>query len=28
MTQESYAEHWGAKSIEEVWKELEPTRTP
>jgi peptide deformylase len=28
MTQESYAEHWGAKSIEEVWKELEPGRTP
>ena len=28
MSQESYAEHWGAKSLEEVWKELEPERTP
>jgi len=28
MTQESYAEHWGAKSVEEVFKELEAGRTP
>lgn len=28
MTQESYAEHWGAKSIDEVLRELDPGRTP
>jgi peptide deformylase len=28
MGQENYAEHWGEKSIEEVWKELDPSRTP
>jgi peptide deformylase len=28
MTQESYAEHWGAKSIAEVLRELDPGRTP
>jgi peptide deformylase len=27
MTQQSYAEHWGAKSIEEVLKELDAGRT-
>jgi peptide deformylase len=26
MTQESYAEHWGAQSMEEVWKDLDPER--
>ncbi len=28
MTQESYAVHWGAKSIDEVLRELDPDRTP
>jgi peptide deformylase len=28
MTQENYAQFWGSKSIEEVWKELEPDRVP
>ena len=27
MTQESYAEHWGAESMEQVWNELDPERT-
>jgi peptide deformylase len=28
MTQESYAQHWGNKSIEEMWREMEPDRPP
>src|SRR5262249_41607435 len=27
MTQESYAEHWGAESMEKVFSELDPERT-
>jgi peptide deformylase len=28
MTQENYAQYWGAKSAEEIWQEIEPERTP
>jgi peptide deformylase len=28
MTQENYAQLWGNRSIEEIWKELEPDRIP
>ncbi|HMI82512.1 MAG TPA: peptide deformylase [Polyangiaceae bacterium] len=28
MTQETYAQYWGNKSIEEVWDEIEPERSP
>jgi hypothetical protein len=28
MTQENYAQYWGAKSIDEIWQEIEPERTP
>ena len=28
MTQENYAQYWGAKSAEEIWQEIEPERAP
>jgi len=28
MTQENYSQYWGNKSIEEVWSEIEPERSP
>jgi peptide deformylase len=28
MTQENYAQFWGNKTIEDVWKELDPQRKP
>jgi peptide deformylase len=28
MTQENYAQYWGNKSVEEIWREIEPERTP
>jgi peptide deformylase len=28
MTQDNYAQYWGGKSIEEVWREIEPERAP
>jgi peptide deformylase len=28
MTQENYAEFWGGKSVEEIWREIEPERGP
>ena len=28
MLQETYAQYWGNKSIEEIWAEIEPERAP
>ena len=28
MTQENYGQYWGTKSIEEIWSEIEPERSP
>jgi peptide deformylase len=28
MTQENYAQYWGARSIDEIWQEIEPERAP
>jgi peptide deformylase len=28
MTQENYAQYWGNKSVEEIWREVEPERAP
>jgi peptide deformylase len=28
MSQENYAQYWGGKSIDEVWREIEPERAP
>jgi peptide deformylase len=28
MTQDNYAQFWGNQSIEQIWQELEPERTP
>ena len=28
MTQENYGQHWGSKSIDDIWRELEVDRSP
>jgi peptide deformylase len=28
MSQENYAQYWGGKSIDEIWREIEPGRAP